>query len=197
MSAPDPHWIPPERFETERLVIRSWREEDGAALAEGVTSPHEHLAPWMPWSKAEQSVAESESIVRAARGRWLLKTDFTIAFFSRDEAKVLGGSGFHLREGALEHGRAEIGMWIRGSEASTGLGTEALLGLLEWGFSDWPWQRLSWRCDPSNRASVRVAEKAGLSFEGVQRQREVGVDDSPRDAACYAMLRADWLAART
>ncbi len=192
MTVLDENWIPPERFETERLVIRSWREGDGAALCEGVTSSHEHLAPWMPWSKPDQSVEESERIVRAARGRWLLKTDFTLAFFSRDETSVLGGSGFHLREGLLESARAEIGMWIRSSEAGTGLGTEALRGLLDWGFTDWHWQRLSWRCDPRNQASVRVAEKVGLNLEGTQRAREEGVDGSPRDVAWYARLRGDW-----
>ena len=83
-----------------------------------------------------------------------------------------------------------------GSGAGTGLGTEALQGLLEWGFTDWPWQRLSWRCDPTNRASVRVAEKAGLALEGTQRSREEGVDGSLRDAAWYAMLREGWEAAR-
>lgn len=197
MSSLDPNWIPPERFETERLVIRSWREGDGAALAEGVRSSYEHLAPWMPWAKADAGAEENEIVARAARGRWLLKTDFTLAFFSRDESRVLGGSGFHLREGPLESRRAEIGMWIRGSEANTGLGTEALLGLLEWGFTAWPWQRLSWRCDPRNLGSVRVAEKAGLALEGVERAREEGADGTVRDVQRFAILREDWEAARS
>jgi RimJ/RimL family protein N-acetyltransferase len=196
MSGLDEHWLPPDRFETERLVIRSWHEGDGAALTEATNSSHEHLAPWMDWSKPDQSVEESETIVRAARGRWLLKTDFTIAFFSRDESRVLGGSGFHLREGALRTRRAEIGMWIRSSEAGTGLGTEALDGLLEWGFTDWPWLRLSWRCDPRNVASVRVAEKAGLTAEGVDRDRDEGTDGTLQDVARFAMLRRDWEARR-
>ena len=196
MSEWDANWLPPERFETERLVIRSWREGDGGLLAESVASSHEHLAPWMPWSKPDPSPEENEVIARAARGRWLLRTDFTIAFFSRDESQVLGGSGFHLREGPLESRRAEIGMWIRASEAGTGLGTEALEGLLRWGFTAWPWLRLSWRCDPRNLASVRVAEKAGLTLEGLDRSREDGVDGTVRDAARYSMLRAEWEAAR-
>lgn len=192
MSGLDENWIPPDRFETERLVIRSWHEGDGPALSEAVCTSHEHLAPWMPWAKPDQSPEESETIVRAARGRWLLKTDFTIALFSPDESRVLGGCGYHLREGALESCRAEIGMWIHADASGTGLGTEALEGLLEWGFTEWPWQRLSWRCDPTNAASARVAEKAGLQLEGTQRQREEGVDGTLRDTAIYAMLRSDW-----
>ena len=108
---------------------------------------------------------------------------------------MLGGSGFHLREGPLDSRRAEIGMWIRGSEAGTGLGTEALRGLLEWGFTEWPWRRLSWRCDTRNGASSRVAEKAGLLYEGTRRQRDDGVDGTTCDAAMYGLLRSDWEAA--
>ena len=41
-----------------------------------------------------------------------------------DEKRVLGGSGFHLREGPLADGAAEMGMWVRASEAGRGLGTD-------------------------------------------------------------------------
>ena len=66
-----------------------------------------------------------------------------------------------MREGALSCKCAEIGMVVRASEAGRGLGTRVLAAMLRGGFSEWPWLRLSWRCDDRNLASMRVAEKGG------------------------------------
>ncbi|HUM37468.1 MAG TPA: GNAT family protein, partial [Anaerolineae bacterium] len=110
---------------------------------------------------------------------------------------LLGGSGFHLREGGLPQRAAEIGMWIRADAAGKGLGTAVLRALLTWGFTEWPWERLAWRCDGRNLASRRTAEKAGLTHEGVLRQHLLLADGSRRDTYLYAMLKADWLAQRS
>jgi RimJ/RimL family protein N-acetyltransferase len=127
------------------------------------------------------------------RGRWLLATDFALGIWQLDESRLLGGCGYHLREGPLHLGNAEIGMWIRAEAAGRGLGTAALRALLRWGFSEWPWVRLSWRCSAANEASQRVATKAGLQREGVLRSHAVDPDGSRRDTVCYVALRAEWI----
>jgi hypothetical protein len=63
---------------------------------------------------------------------------------------------------------------------------------LWWGFEEWPWVRLSWRCSSSNLASQRVAEKAGLQREGILRSHALDPDGSRRDTVCYAVLRDEW-----
>lgn len=85
-------------------------------------------------------------------------------------------------------------MWIRASEAGRGLGTEVLEAVIRWGFSDWPWQRLSWRCDDRNMASRRVAEKAGLRLEGTLRGQAAEVGPGRRDTSCFALTRSEWAA---
>ncbi|HQF00404.1 MAG TPA: GNAT family protein, partial [Anaerolineae bacterium] len=149
------------------------------------------------WAKPHQSVEESEITVRRFRARYLLNDDFVLGIFSPDERRLLGGSGFHLREGGLPQRAAEIGMWIRADAAGKGLGTAVLRALLTWGFTEWPWERLAWRCDGRNLASRRTAEKAGLTHEGVLRQHLLLADGSRRDTYLYAMLKADWLAQRS
>ena len=66
------------------------------------------------------------------------------------------------------------------------------LALLSWGFTEWPWLRLSWRCSSANVASQRTAERAGLQREGVLRSHEVNGDGVRRDTFCYAHLRDEW-----
>ncbi len=187
-------WLAPERYETDELVLRPYAAGDGARLREANVESFEHLRPWLPWAPAEQSLQEAEILVRRFQAKYLLHEDFVIGIFSPDERRLLGGTGFHLREGPLSSRCAEIGMYVRASEAHRGLGTRALRAMLDWGFSAaWPWLRLSWRCDDRNLASVRVAEKCGLRREGTLRGQAADVGDGRRDTACFALTRQDWL----
>lgn len=186
----------PERYEGEDFVLRSYDVGDGARVSEAVNESYEHLRPWVPWAKAEQSVEESERLVRQFRGRYLLAEEFTIGIFSKDEQRALGGSGFHLREGPIAGGCAEIGMFLRASAAGRGLGTRVLAGMLTWGFTEWPWLRLAWRCDQRNIASVRTAEKAGMRREGVLRGQRAEVGSGRRDTVCFGLTKDEWLASR-
>ena len=181
----------PDRFETETLVLRSYQPGDGAKLFEAVDASREHLAPWMPWVDAYHKDEDGERYARETRGKYLLATNFGLAIFPPDESELWGGCGFHLREGGLANPAAEMGMWIRASQAGGGLGTKALEALIEWGFSEWPWLRLSWRCDERNAASRRVAEKAGMRLEGTLRSHFEARDGERRDTLCFAILKGE------
>jgi RimJ/RimL family protein N-acetyltransferase len=172
------------------LSIRAYRVGDGAALRQAVVESYEHLRPWMPWAKAEQSVEESEMLCRRFAGKYLLNEEFTLGIWLGDE--LVGGTGFHMRHGPIELANAEIGMWVAAAHAGKGLGSRALAAMLEWGFTAWPWQRLVWQCDTRNIASARVAEKGGLTREATFRSDTVAVDGSRRDTYLYAILREEW-----
>lgn len=182
----------PDRFATDRFVLRSYFPGDGPLLAEATNSSYEHLRVFMDWAQPHQSDRAAEQLVRTFRGRYLLAEDFVLGIFTLDEAQLLGGTGYHLREGPLSGGNAEVGMWIRASAAGRGLGTAVLRALVEWGFSEWPWQRLAWRCSHRNVASQRTAEKAGLQHEGVLRRRLRRADGSHDDEVCYGILKSEW-----
>ncbi len=184
----------PDRRVEVGFVLRSYEPGDGALLSDAANESHEHLRRWISWSRPHQPVKDSESLVRQFRGRYLLAEDFVIGIFSPDETRLLGGTGFHLREGPVSTKSAELGMFIRASEAHRGLGSAVLASMLAWGFTDWPWLRLSWRCDQGNAASMRIAEKCGLRHEGVLRGQPADVGDERRDTVCYGLTKNDWLA---
>lgn len=192
MSEHSPIFAGPERCGAAGFLLRRYMPGDGAALSEAVNSSYSHLKTFMPWATPSQSVEISEKLVRDFSGRWLSSIDFVIGIWTPDEKRLLGGCGYHLREGPIELGNAEIGMWIRGDSAHKGLGTDVLKSLLRWGFSDWHWLRLSWRCSGANKASQRVAEKAGMAREGILRSNAVDPDGTRRDTYCYAALRGEW-----
>ena len=180
-----------DRFETEGFVLRSYLPGDGAKLFEAVDASRDHLAPWMPWIEAHSDAEASERFVRQARGKFLLARNFILAIFPPDESELWGGCGYHLREGGLKNRAAEMGMWIRASQAGRGLGTRVLEAMIRWGFAEWPWLRLTWHCDGRNLASYRVAEKAGMRLEGTLRRHFEARDGERRDTRCYAILKEE------
>ncbi len=189
-------FIAPDEHLTEKVLLRSYQPGDGLELNIATLESYEHLRPWMPWATETQTEMESELLVRAFRARWLQATDFVMAIRTPDDERLIGGCGFHLREGPIEQRAAELGMWIRASVARSGHGTSALEAMLEWGFTHWPWQRLSWRCDAENAASMRMAEKCGLTPEGLLRNHTRNPSGEVRDTACFAILKEEWLASK-
>ena len=173
------------------MTIRIYSVADIAALRDATVESYEHLKPWMPWACKEQSLSETEAICRRLTGEYLANTNFTTGIWEGDT--LVGGTGFHLRCGPIEWRCAEIGMWIRSSHAGKGWGSRALEQMLEWGFKDWGWQRLIWKCDTRNIGSSRVAEKCGMTLEGTFRSDALDVDGIRRDTYQYAILREEWL----
>jgi len=197
MASPTTYLVPPDRHIEPDFLLRSYQPGDGARVSEAVNASYEHLKTFMPWASPDQSVELSEQRCREFRGKWLGALDFVIGIWAPDESRLLGGCGFHLREGGLALRNAEIGMWIRADAAGRGLGTAALRALVSWGFTEWPWLRLSWRCSSANLASQRTAEKGGLEREGVLRSHALDPDGKRRDTFCYAILREDWAQRQT
>jgi RimJ/RimL family protein N-acetyltransferase len=191
----DDDFLPPLSTVIDGITLRSWQPGDGAALAAEATASYEHLAPWMPWAEPENTPDASEVLVRRFAGQYLTREDFVLSIWDGDT--LVGGTGFHPRWGGIESGIAEIGMWIAASRAGQGFGTRVLRALVGWGFSDdWGWNRLVWRCDPDNIASVRVAEKAGFQLEGTMRQGP-DITRARGRTAIYGLLPEDPAAAPT
>jgi RimJ/RimL family protein N-acetyltransferase len=185
-------FIAPLSYRHGELTIRSYQPGDGPALLEATVSSYEHLRPWMPWATAQDTPEAAEARCRRFAGNYLLNEDFVLGIWAGDI--LVGGTGFHLRWGPLDEGNAEIGMWVRASHVGRGLGSQVLGALLGWGFDAWGWERLVWRCDTRNAASVQVARKNGLTLEGTLRSDALDVQGLRRDTYQFSILRAEWLA---
>lgn len=186
----DTLFFAPQQYTDGDLTIRTYRPGDGLALREATVSSYEHLRPWMPWATQEDTDAAAEARARRFYANYLLNEDFVLGIWVGGE--LAGGTGYHLRFGGVDSGNAEIGMWIRASYAGKGLGSRTLAALLRWGFTEWDWKRLVWRCDTRNIGSKRVAEKNGLTLEGTLRSDQKDVQRQRRDTHLFAMLQEEW-----
>ena len=178
----------PQVYQTPAFTIRSYQPGDGVALQAAVVQSYDHLKASMPWATDKQTITETERIVRQFTANYLTHTDFCLGMFAPN-GRLLGGGGFHLRHGPMKARTAEIGLWIRGDEASKGLGTAIVAAQITWAWSHWPWQRLVWKCDSNNIGSRKVAERNGFTLEGTMRKEFCDVTGERRDTCIYALLK--------
>jgi RimJ/RimL family protein N-acetyltransferase len=159
------------RIETERLVIRCYEPKDAALLAESVTESLEFLKPWLPWVHVEPEPLEAKvQRLSRFRGEFDLQKDFAYGIFSKDESKLLGGTGLHTRlAGSNEF---EIGYWIHKDFVGRAFATEAAGALVKVAFSVLHGvHRLEIRNDVRNVPSAAIARKLGFKHEGTLRSK--------------------------
>jgi RimJ/RimL family protein N-acetyltransferase len=88
-------------------------------------------------------------------------------------------------------GTLEIGLVYGAAlQRSTG-GTEAFFRLADYLLGTLAYRRLEWRCNTTNVASQRAAERFGLTREGTLRQT-LFVKGRNSDTALYALIDRDW-----
>jgi len=179
------------QYRTDGFVLRCYRAGDGSALAEATNSSYSHLKTFMPWAVSSQTASEAEELIAGFVDRYAKREDFVVGIFAHD-GLLLGGSGYHLRERTFEDRAGETGMWIRQSHAGKGLGTSVLIAMLRWGLTEWPWERIEWRCDVDNVASAAIARKSGMAEEGLLRRCGRKPDGRFRDTLVFAALRGEW-----
>ncbi len=101
-----------------------------------------------------------------------------------------GGVASFLRikpeAGSIEIGHIALSSALRRSTVAT----EAFFLMMRWAFTA-GYRRLEWKCDATNLASRRAAERLGLSYEGTFRQATV-MRGRNRDTAWFAAIDKDW-----
>ncbi len=181
----------PERIVTPRLALRSPRPGDGVALNAAVCASIDDLRPWMPWAQTAPTLAESEAYCRRMAARFALREDLTLLIFERQadgsEGELIGSSGLHRIDWSVP--RFEIGYWCRTGYGGRGFVAEAARALNRMAFDSLGARRVEIRMDSHNERSVRVAERAGFTFEGVLRSDAIAPDGTPRDTRIYARVR--------
>ena len=183
----------PDRYDTDRFVLRGYKPGDGAQFADAFNTSYDTISRFIHMPRTSYTVAEAEERIRTSCAAYLNNTDFAIGIFTPDESTLLGDTGFHLRDGPLQGGNGELNMWLRTDQSGKGLGVEVLKAMLDWGFTVWTWQRITWRTSIYNIPSQRVALKAGMIFEARHRQMLPDPQGGARhDGMYYALLKEEW-----
>jgi ribosomal-protein-alanine N-acetyltransferase len=84
-----------------------------------------------------------------------------------------------------------IGYEIARECRAQGYMREALVAVLEYGFTEMGLHRIQAETHPDNAASSGLATRLGFRFEGVHREQGFW-SGSFHDLNCYSLLRPEW-----
>ena len=148
---------------TERLLLRPVTAEHVAAVTAG-----RRLAGWAP-----DFPSEGDEVIAGMLDRNGVPVGPDTVFgqrlvVERDTGLVVGGIGLF---GPPENGRVELGYGIVESRRGRGYATEAARAMVQLALDLPGVTEVVAGVDPANAASVRVLEKAGLTFRSQRRRR--------------------------
>jgi RimJ/RimL family protein N-acetyltransferase len=192
-DAPLPDWTPPpppQRAPLDGQLVRLEPLEPGhAAELHAAFAGHDHLWDYMPYGPFADEAAYAEWIAEVAEGA----DPLFFALRDLSAGRATGVASF-LRvqpaAGSIELGHIALSPALQRRAAAT----EAWYLMMEWAFGA-GYRRFEWKCNASNLASRRAAQRLGLSYEGTFRQAAV-VKGRNRDTAWFAAIDADWPALR-
>ena len=148
-------------METERILLRPWREEDAVALYRHASDPE--VGPRAGWSP-HKSVDESREIIRT-----LFANDHTWAIVQKESGEPIGCICYYTPDESnigIGPNDAEVGYWVARPYWNKGIATEALKLLIDYCFRHRGFRTLWADYFPDNQASGRMMQKCGFHDTG-------------------------------
>ena len=161
-------------METNRILLRSWRDDDAEALFKYASDPD--VGPRAGWPP-HKSVEESREVIKN-----FFSNDDTWAIELKENSEVIGCIGV-LRASVsnlkIAENECEVGYWVAKPYWSKGICTEALHLVIDYCFNVKNFDAIWGDYFPENPASGKVMEKCGFMDTGEEvlcPNLEVGAD---------------------
>jgi RimJ/RimL family protein N-acetyltransferase len=170
------------------VLLRPYRINDVARQYEAARESIAEVSVWLPWCYTDYSIEESQTWVEAQAEAWEKGTAYDFTITDPGNGLFLGGCGLNNIDPA---GRmANLGYWARTSQTKRGVATAATRLLAQFGFKELGLLRVELVIAVGNKASQRVAEKAGATREGILKNRLV-IRDKGHDAVMFSFIPED------
>ncbi len=159
-------------IDTERLILRPWREQDRAPFAEICADPRV-----MDWLGGAYGRTSSDSFIdramiaidRLGYGRWALER--------RSDAALIGSVGMMPTKGAAPPDRQEIGWRLAFDAWGMGYASEAAKAALADGFSRCGLQEILAYTAAGNTRSLAVMARIGFARDSARDFTNLDVAD--------------------
>ncbi len=170
-------------LQTERLVLRPFREEDHLPLHALMQDPE--VVRFINEGR-RPSLQEAWRAIAGWIGHWALRGYGAWAVEGRASGELIGRIGFI---NPAEWPALELGYMLGRRYWGRGFASEGCRAALEWGFTTAKFERVISLIDPANTASIAVATRLGETPAG---QAEL----LGHRLRVYAIDRATWEASR-
>ena len=176
-------------IETERLVLRDWREEDAEPFIRHTNTP-----AVMRWLGGVQTEEVARQAIEGRVVRWQRERGFTFWVVERkDDRALLGFCGLKLAdtEGSPIEGEHEVGWRLREDAWGQGYAKEAAIASLDHAFGQLGAVRVVAVTYKENGPSWGLMERLGM-----KRREDLDFDD-PRypelnPTIVYTIAREEW-----
>ncbi|MFC5825774.1 GNAT family N-acetyltransferase [Nonomuraea insulae] len=168
---------------TARLTLRQFGPQDAPRIRSIVESGVRFLppgAPAKPSGIAPWLASGVHELRRTGQGVHLAMTE--------SDGPVVGA--ISLFKTSWSAGTTEVGYGVHPLYRGRGFATEAVRALTAWTFETTRLRRIDLTANLDNAASLRVAQKAGFTWEGMLRSA-VLEEDGPHDLVLFGLLRED------
>jgi len=171
---------------TDRLILRKLEISDADDIFRFTSSPS--ITKFLTW-EAHTSKKQTEEFLKGVQCKYEAGQPAQWALALRETNRVIGISGFI--NFMKEHRRAEVAYILSEEYSGKGYMTEALLKILEIGFSELNLNRIEAKCEKDNFASERVMQKLGMDFEGLFKDF-LSIKGKFNDFKFYSILKKNF-----
>ncbi len=160
---------------------------DAETIFTAIDQNRSHLGTWLPFVDFTHEVKDSEAFI----GRIISQRDQThdevyTIWFKGDFA---GTIGFHHTDMVNE--KTELGYWLINKMTGMGIITRSSRELIRFAFEQMGMNRITIRCAVGNRASEKVPNRLGFTFEGTERSGE-RFQDNFLDLKVFSLLKREF-----
>ena len=175
------------RLETDRLILRPWRQEDAQSLYEYAKDPAiGPIAGWPPHKSVEESAQIIQTVFNAAQCYAICEKENDRAI-GAIELKLKGRTDMTERED-----ECELGYWLGKPFWGKGYVPEAVRALLRFGFETLGMRTVWCGYYDGNEQSKRVQEKVGFRYHHTCAQVPVPLMQEVRIGHTNYMTKEHW-----
>lgn len=158
-------------IETQRLLLKSITKAEGQEMYNFLVRNYQFLKQWSPkyeegYDKLENHIIRAENLEKDAEAGRGIK----FALYKKgDEAKIIGTvSVSNIVKGPFQS--CFLGYRVDENENGKGYATEGIKAVVDYTFNTIGLHRIEANIIPRNKASIRVVEKLGFTYEGTSKQ---------------------------
>ncbi len=175
-------------LETERLILRPWKESDAEDLYKYASNPDVGpIAGWPP----HQSIGESLDVIRN-----VFSGAECYAICLKEDGKVIGAIELKLNghtDMTERDDECELGYWLGKPFWGRGIMPEAARRIIRHGFEDAGMARIWCGYYEGNTKSKRVQEKVGFKYQWKSENVDVPLMHEKRTGHVSSMTKDEWI----
>ncbi|MBR6427055.1 MAG: GNAT family N-acetyltransferase [Clostridia bacterium] len=172
-------------LETDRLILRPWRETDAEECYRYAKDPR--VGPAAGWP-AHTDAENSRQVIRN-----FLMAPETYAIVLKETGLPVGSIGLHRNDLAKKDDEAELGYWVGVPYWGKGIAPEAAEEMLRHAFEDLNLERVWCGYYDGNDMSKRVQEKLGFRYQWTADDVPVPQMGETRKGHVSLLTKEEWL----